>query len=739
MRPRSLRYTLLLGIAAVVLVSGVLISQLVTHRYSNSLVAGAVAQAENAAHKLALDAAEAILINDIVGLQRLLDGQMTAHSAVSYIFIIHDGQVLSHSFKAGVPVELVAANFIERSDAGHLERIVSDKGERFLDIAWPIFGGRAGTLRIGFSEEPYRKKVAELWLEMSLVTALILAAALAIGHLFVFRLTRPLLKLADDVEAVDEDNLSPLAPVKSRAEVIRLASAFNSMISRLKDYTGRLEASNRELERKHQELDRSHRRLRTSLSIAQELAALANLKDVSAYLIRAFRGIIECRNMALVVFSDRGDDAYVTSDRGTVNVGLEAVDTTRAVIRDLPGVSFTEKDRLAGVPLPLDMQSTSRLAVLPFRYQQELLGAMVIGCPKECTCVANELEVIELILQQTSGALRRAVLHEEEIRDLRARIEPTAEFSGLIGKDPKMQFIYKLIEDVAPTDATVLIQGESGTGKELVARAIHQHSPRREMPFVVINCSAYPSTLLESELFGHEKGAFTGASRRRAGRFEQAHGGTVFLDEIGEVSQTAQIKLLRVLQSQKFERVGGEQTLTVDVRILAATNKSLLDQVKIGQFREDLFYRLNVIPFQLPPLRDRQNDIPLLAKHFLRTFAERQKKDIHDFSSDAMRILLNHRWMGNVRELENTIEHAVVLAKGKSVEGVDLPLLVTGQTAKGPPAASKTITGNEARLLKEVLEECNWNKTEAAQRLGISRSTLYEKIKRYQLSPPTVH
>jgi two-component system response regulator HydG len=347
--------------------------------------------------------------------------------------------------------------------------------------------------------------------------------------------------------------------------------------------------------------------------------------------------------------------------------------------------------------------------------------------------------VIELILQQTSGALRRAVLHEEEIRDLRARIEPTAEFSGLIGKDPKMQVVYKLIEDVAPTDATVLIQGESGTGKELVARAIHQRSPRREKPFIVINCSAYPSTLLESELFGHEKGAFTGASRRRAGRFEQAHGGTVFLDEIGEISQTAQIKLLRVLQSQKFERVGGEQTLTVDVRILAATNKNLLDQVKGGQFREDLFYRLNVIPFQLPPLRDRQNDIPLLARHFLRTFAERQKKDIQDFSSDAMRILLNHRWAGNVRELENTIEHAVVLAKGKSVEGVDLPLLVTGQTAQASPAPSKTITGNEARLLKEVLEECNWNKTEAAQRLGISRSTLYEKIKKYQLNPPTVH
>jgi two-component system response regulator HydG len=460
---------------------------------------------------------------------------------------------------------------------------------------------------------------------------------------------------------------------------------------------------------------------------------------VSAYLIRAFKGIIECRNMTLVVFNSRGEEAYVTSDRGTISMGPEAAYTTRAALGSLHGVSFVEKDKLAGVPLPFDMQSARQLAVLPFHHQQELLGAMVIGCPQECTCVTKELEVIELILNQTSGALRRAVLHEEEIRNLRARIEPTAEFSGMVGKDPRMQLIYKLIEDVAPTDATVLIQGESGTGKELVARAIHQHSPRREKPFVVINCSAYPSTLLESELFGHEKGAFTGASRRRAGRFEQAHGGTVFLDEIGEISQTAQIKLLRVLQSQKFERIGGEQTLSVDVRILAATNKNLLEQVKAGQFREDLFYRLNVIPIQLPPLRDRQNDIPLLARHFLRTFAERQKKDIREFSSEAMRIILSYRWTGNVRELENTIEHAVVLSKGKTVEAVDLPLLVTGPAAQASTVPSKTITDNEARLLKEVLEECNWNKTEAAQRLGISRSTLYEKIKKYQLNPPTVH
>ena len=205
MRPRTLRHTLLLAIAVIVLVSGVLISQLVTHRYSVSLIEGAVAQTENVAHKLALDAAEEVLINDLVGLQRMLDGQIAANPAVSYIFIIRDGQVLSHTFQTGVPVELLAANALENSEAGHLEKILSDKGERFLDIAWPIFGGRAGTLRIGFSEEPYRKKVGELWFQMSLITLGVMLVALFAGQLFVFRLTRPLLKLADDVEAIGED------------------------------------------------------------------------------------------------------------------------------------------------------------------------------------------------------------------------------------------------------------------------------------------------------------------------------------------------------------------------------------------------------------------------------------------------------------------------------------------------------------------------------------------------------
>ncbi len=316
---------------------------------------------------------------------------------------------------------------------------------------------------------------------------------------------------------------------------------------------------------------------------------------------------------------------------------------------------------------------------------------MLIACPGNCVCVTKELDIIDLILNQTAGAIRRSVIHEEEIRELRTRIEHTAEFSGIIGKDPQMQNIYRLIEDIAPTDATILIQGESGTGKELIARAIHRQSPRGDKAFIVINCSAYPATLLESELFGHEKGAFTGAIRQKTGRFEQADGGTVFLDEIGEIAPSAQIKLLRVLQSQKFERIGGEKTLAVNVRVLAATNKDLIQEVKKGSFREDLFYRLNVIPIQLPPLRKRRNDIPLLARYFLRRFAVEQNKEIQDFSSEAMRLLLDYPWPGNVRELENSIEHTAVLAKRSTVEISDLP----SANRNGAPSVSSESPGDD--------------------------------------------
>jgi len=285
----------------------------------------------------------------------------------------------------------------------------------------------------------------------------------------------------------------------------------------------------------------------------------------------------------------------------------------------------------------------------------------------------------------------------------------------------------------------VLIQGETGTGKELVAEAIHKKSLRKEKPFVVINCSAYPATLLESEIFGHERGAFTGAIRQKYGRFEQAHGGTVFLDEIGEIPSSAQIKLLRVLQTQKFERLGGEKTLDVDVRIIAATNKDLLQEVKNGRFREDLFYRLNVILMNLPPLSERNNDISLLARYFLRRIAKLHRKEIEDFRPEAMRLLLDYPWPGNVRELENSVEHAVVLAKGGWIETSDLPTVIQSIVSATMRTLPTTMAENEREYLENILEECGWNKKLTAIRLGISRNTLYVKLKKYKITKPTTH
>jgi two-component system response regulator HydG len=379
---------------------------------------------------------------------------------------------------------------------------------------------------------------------------------------------------------------------------------------------------------------------------------------------------------------------------------------------------------------------------IPLLHEEQTIGLLVIACPENFEAGLKEVEGLELTLNQCSGVIRRAMEQEAGARDMAKRLETAPEFQAMVGRDPKMQTIFRLIEDIAPTDATVLIQGESGTGKEIVARAIHQLSHRQDKPFVVIDCSAYPATLLESELFGHEKGAFTGATRQKIGRFEKANGGTVFLDEIGEIPPSAQIKLLRILQTQSFERLGGEKTLTVNVHFLAATNKNLLQEVKAGRFREDLYYRLNVIPLHLPPLRERPNDIPILARHFLRLFSEEQHKAIHDFSPEALRLILNYPWPGNIRELENSVEHAVVLAKGNQVEAIDLPAALfelTTQSMKGPLHGLATMAEKEQEILLEALEKCQWNKKETARHLGISRNTLYQKMKRYGIISPTTH
>jgi two-component system response regulator HydG len=306
-----------------------------------------------------------------------------------------------------------------------------------------------------------------------------------------------------------------------------------------------------------------------------------------------------------------------------------------------------------------------------------------------------------------------------------------------------MRRVLEQVRKVAPTDATVLVLGESGTGKELVARAVHDGSPRREKPFVSVSCAAIPEGLLESELFGHEKGSFTGAIRRKLGRFELAHEGTLFLDEVGELPPSVQVKLLRVLQERRFERVGGEETVEVDVRLVSATNRDLAAMVRAGRFREDLYYRLDVVPILLPPLRERPGDVEELARHFLARAAPRLGRVVKGFTPDALEVLRRHRWPGNVRELENVVEQALVFAEGELVTPAELPEALR----RAPPAPAVPVpTGDrsltdvledlERQLILAAYEKAKGVKAETARLLGIKPSALYYKLEKYGIVKP---
>lgn len=328
------------------------------------------------------------------------------------------------------------------------------------------------------------------------------------------------------------------------------------------------------------------------------------------------------------------------------------------------------------------------------------------------------------------ATLTKTLEHSEEVRpDARA----AAPVEGIVGGGPAMRRMLDMIHTVAPSEATVLITGKSGTGKELVARAIHNQSRRKDGPWVAVNCAALSENLLESELFGHEKGAFTGADRRRDGRFLQADGGTLFLDEIGEIPLLMQVKLLRAIQQREIQRVGGDATLKTDVRIVAATNRDLMEEVAAGRFREDLYYRLNVVSIQVPSLQERREDIPLLAEHFLKVFGERNRKEVKGFTPKAMDMLVKYPWPGNVRELENAVERAVVLLFGSYISERELPLAVTRafEDEGVAPAEGGTLEEVEREAILRMLDCVGDNKSEAAKRLGISRKTLHTKLKRY--------
>lgn len=323
---------------------------------------------------------------------------------------------------------------------------------------------------------------------------------------------------------------------------------------------------------------------------------------------------------------------------------------------------------------------------------------------------------------------------DRETLYLREEVKERTRFESMIGQSPAMQQVFDLINDVAPSESTVLVTGETGTGKGLAAKAIHTCSHRCQGPFVAVNCGSIPEHLMESELFGHQKGAFTNAHETKKGRLELANGGTLFLDEIGEISMRMQIDLLRVLEDRVFYRVGGTQPLEADFRVIAATNRDLKKAIADGAFREDLFYRLNVIAFAMPPLRHRKEDIPLLCDHFMHRFAQETNKPIRKVSRDAMDEMMLYDWPGNIRELENAIERAVVVGKGIQVMPGDLPIVCVPDR---PGPFDHTLKAMEKSHILQVLTENAWNISACAKILGIDRSTLYSKIKRYQLQSPS--
>jgi two-component system NtrC family response regulator len=421
----------------------------------------------------------------------------------------------------------------------------------------------------------------------------------------------------------------------------------------------------------------------------------------------------------LKIVQDTDLDLVITDMRMPGMDGLELLKAVKSYNKDLPVIMITAFGEVEKAVVAMKAGAYNYLAK-PFNNEELLLN------------------------------IRKGIEHYSLLREnLRLRDEARVRygFASIVGKNVRMQEIYHLIEKVAPTSASVLITGESGTGKELVARAIHINSPREKAPFISVNCAALPETLLESELFGHERGAFTGATAMRKGRFELADTGTLFLDEIGDIPLPLQAKLLRVLQERSFERVGGTRPINVDVRIITATNRELKDEVDEGRFREDLYYRLNVLQIHMPPLRERTDDIPMLTHHFINKFAEMLNKPNLRISGEALRYLVYLPWEGNVRELENTIERAAILCSNEVVQPEDVhpDVASTKKDENWSPNVDfekfiplnlplpEILNGVEEQMVKRALREANFVQARAAESLGITKSLLQYKIKKYHL------
>jgi Nif-specific regulatory protein len=437
--------------------------------------------------------------------------------------------------------------------------------------------------------------------------------------------------------------------------------------------------------------------------------------------------------------SKRGSGRYALGD----DVMGRLLETGRAL------VVLRRNNEVRGWDQPATWELVTRPSIqwacVPIKVGFEVLGALAVdGLFQDDKPLHEDIRLLTIIASMIAQAvrLRQAVVVRQERlaaenQRLKAELYGRFEPDNIVGKDKAMRAIYDIIPQVAPSSTTILLRGESGTGKELVAQAIHFNSPRKDKPLIKVNCAALPETLMESELFGHERGAFTGALNQRKGRFEQAAGGTLFLDEIGDFPPSTQIRLLRVLQEREFERVGGNTTLRVDVRIIAATNRDLEAAMAAGQFRQDLYYRLNVFPIHIPPLRERKTDIPLLTDHFIEKFNRSHRKDVRRVSTPALDMLMAYHWPGNIRELENVIERAVLLSTDGVIHGHLLPpsLQTAEATGTAPLGTLKAqIEALEREVVQETLKSTRGNMAKAARLLGVTERILGLRVQRYAIN-----
>ena len=435
------------------------------------------------------------------------------------------------------------------------------------------------------------------------------------------------------------------------------------------------------------------------------------------------------RTMLKAVLSKEGYEVFEADD-GTSAVKAVESDTFDLILMD---IRMTDMDGIEAITeIKKFSPSIPVIMMTAYASVKTAVEALKSGAYDYLT-KPLDMDELKILIRK---ALDYYHLQKENIF-LKERLADRFDFSQIIGRSRVMKELFETLSLIAPSDATVLIYGESGTGKEIVANAIHQNSARAQKPFIKVNCAALPETLLESELFGHERGAFTGAVARKAGRFQLADGGGLFLDEISDMSLTTQVKLLRVLQEREFEPLGSTKTIQVDIRLITATNKDLEEEVKTGRFREDLFYRLNVVPIYLPPLRKRKDDIPLLADHFFRIYREKTKSSVKGFLPKTMDMMVRYDWPGNVRELENVIERSVLLCRSEFISPEDLPPLVQGAENKEQSLVSvpqgMTLREVEKEVIIQTLSDTNGSRTQSARILGISRKTLQNKLKEYDI------